>query len=195
MGYPGSLRRKHVVYVWIDALTNYITAVGYLQDEELFNKWWPASVHVVGKDILRFHTIIWPCILMALDLPLPKQVYAHGWYMVESGKMSKSKGTVVDPNALIDEFGSDAIRYTLFREMPYGQDAKYSRRGLVERINSDLANDLGNALHRSLAMLSRYFQGVVPEPGEPEEIDRSVMDLAAATVGRVRQRVASLEVT
>lgn len=193
-GIPVPFDKKHVVYVWIDALTNYISAVGYLQDDETFDKWWPADVHVVGKDILRFHTIIWPCILMALDLPLPKRVYAHGWILVESGKMSKSKGTVVDPNALIDEFGSDAIRYTLLREMPYGQDAKYSRRGLVERINSDLANDLGNALHRSLAMLSRYFQGVVPEPGEPKDIDRSVMELAEATGRQVAERVEKLEV-
>lgn len=193
-GIPVPFDDKHVVYVWIDALTNYITAVGYLQDDEQFNKWWPANVHVVGKDILRFHTIIWPCILMALDLPLPKQVYAHGWYMVDSGKMSKSKGTVVDPMVLIDEFGSDAIRYTLLREMPYGQDAKYTRRGMVERINSDLANDLGNALHRSLAMLSRYFQGVVPEPGELTDLDRTVVDLAKVTAERVAERVDKLEV-
>lgn len=186
--------KKHVVYVWIDALANYLTGVGYLQDDQEFEKWWPADVHVVGKDILRFHTIIWPCILMAVGLPLPKQVYGHGWIMVDSGKMSKSKGTVIDPIALIDEFGVDAIRYSLLREMPYGQDAKYSRRGLVERINSDLANDLGNALHRSLAMLNRYFEGVIPTPGEPDERDRTVIDLAEATARLVAEHVEKLEV-
>lgn len=193
-GVPVPFDTKHVIYVWIDALTNYLTGVGYLQDDEAFSKWWPADVHVVGKDILRFHTIIWPCILMAADLPLPKQVYGHGWIMVQSGKMSKSKGTVVDPVDLIDEFGADAIRYSLLREMPYGHDAKYSRRGLVERINADLANDLGNALHRSLAMLSRYFEGVVPAPGELDARDRSVVELAEKTQHLVNKHVEGLEV-
>lgn len=193
-GIPVPFDEGHVIYVWIDALTNYLTGVGYLQDDGEFNKWWPADVHVVGKDILRFHTIIWPCILMAAGLPLPKQVYGHGWILVPSGKMSKSKGTVVDPVDLIDEFGVDAIRYVLLREMPYGQDARYSRRGLVERINADLANDLGNALHRSLAMLSRYFNGVVPKPGTPDERDESIRKLAAETYELVNTKVEGLEV-
>jgi methionyl-tRNA synthetase len=149
-GIPVPIDAGHVIYVWIDALSNYLTAIGYNSDETNFQRWWPADVHVVGKDILRFHSIIWPCILMGLGIDLPKQVYGHGWVVLDSGKMSKSKGNVVDPNQLIDEFGTDAIRYFLLREVAYGQDAKYSKRGLVERINADLANDLGNALHRSL---------------------------------------------
>lgn len=155
-GIPVPIDNRHVIYVWIDALSNYITAMGYLSDPKRFAAWWPADLHVVGKDILRFHTIIWPSVLMALGLPLPRQVYGHGWVVLDSGKMSKSKGNVVDPNALIDEFGSDAVRYFLLREMAYGQDAKYSQRILVERINADLANDLGNAYHRSLSMLERF---------------------------------------
>lgn len=180
-GIPVPFNDKHVIYVWIDALTNYVTAVGYLQDDEMFQKWWPAQVHVVGKDILRFHTIIWPCILLALGLPLPRQVYGHGWLLVDSGKMSKSRGTVVDPNHLIDEFGVDPIRYFLLREVPYGEDAVYSRRSLVERINADLANDLGNALHRTLSMLNRYFDGVVPAVGPVEPIEQEIQALAEET--------------
>jgi methionyl-tRNA synthetase len=185
---------KHVIYVWIDALSNYITACGYLQDDEEFKKWWPAELHVVGKDILRFHTIIWPCILMALGLPLPKQVYGHGWLLVDGGKMSKSKGTVVDPNRLIDEYGTDAIRYFLLREVSYGQDAKYSKRVLVERINSDLANDLGNALYRSLAMLKKYFDGIIPEPARIRELDSALKQEAVKVVEEVTQQLAGLEV-
>jgi methionyl-tRNA synthetase len=167
--------------------------MGYLRDESKFGKWWPADVHVVGKDILRFHTIIWPCILMALGLPLPKQVYGHGWVVLDSGKMSKSKGNVVDPNALIDEFGTDAIRYFLLREVAYGQDAKYSKRGLVERINADLANDLGNALHRSLSMLERFCAGVVPAPGPLQPIDHELQTLAAEVAVAVDRNLMGLE--
>lgn len=192
-GIPVPMEKGHVIYVWIDALSNYITAMGYRRDEERFRKWWPADVHVVGKDILRFHTIIWPCILMALGLPLPKQVYGHGWVVLDSGKMSKSKGNVVDPNVLIDEFGADAIRYFLLREMAYGQDAKYSRQGLVERINADLANDLGNALHRSLSMLERFCGGVVPAPGANQEVDLELENLAKEVVQAVNDSLAGLE--
>lgn len=183
----------HVIYVWIDALTNYLTGAGYMQDDAAFERRWPADLHVVGKDILRFHTIIWPCILMAAGLPLPKQVYGHGWLLVDSGKMSKSKGTVVDPHHLMDEFGVDAIRYYLLREVPYGQDAVYQRRALVERINADLANDLGNALHRSLSMLNKYFDGVVPAPETAEGFDLEVQELADRTRRAMDAQVTSLE--
>jgi methionyl-tRNA synthetase len=192
-GIPVPIDEGHVIYVWIDALSNYLTAIGYLSDEATYSKWWPADVHVVGKDILRFHTIIWPCILMALGVDLPKQVYGHGWVVLDSGKMSKSKGNVVDPNVLIDEFGADAIRYFLLREVAYGQDAKYSKRGLIERINADLANDLGNAYHRSLSMLERFCDGIVPAPGQPEAQDLELRQLAEMTVAAVDQRLAQLE--
>lgn len=194
-GIPVPFDEGHVVYVWIDALTNYITAAGYLQDEDMFGRLWPADVHLVGKDILRFHTVIWPIILMALDLPLPRQVYGHGWLLVDSGKMSKSKRNVVDPIGLIEEFGADAIRYFLLREVPFGQDAKFSRQALIERINADLANDLGNLLHRSLAMLGRYFQGEVPAPGdeaahgEPDEQLRTLAGETPARVGGAMERL------
>jgi methionyl-tRNA synthetase len=193
-GIPVPFDPEHVIYVWIDALSNYLTAIGYPADEARFRAWWPADVHVVGKDILRFHSIIWPTLLMALGLPLPKQVYGHGWLLVDSGKMSKSKGNVVDPNALIDEFGTDAIRYFLLREVPFGQDAKYARRALAERINADLANDLGNALHRSLSMLERFCDGVVPQPGAPAPIDLRFQQLAAEVVDGVDRHLQKLEV-
>ncbi|MDY4416752.1 methionine--tRNA ligase, partial [Selenomonas sp.] len=159
-GIPVPIDPKHVIYVWFDALTNYLTPIGYLDDPEKFHKYWPADLHLVGKEIVRFHTIIWPCILMALDLPLPKEVYGHGWLIVDGDKMSKSKGNVVDPNLLIDEFGADAIRYFLLREINLGQDGNFSRDALISRINSDLANDLGNLLHRSLSMTLKFQDGV-----------------------------------
>lgn len=193
-GIPVPIDQDHVIYVWIDALSNYLTAIGYLSDEDRFQTWWPADVHVVGKDILRFHTIIWPTLLMALGLPLPKQVYGHGWLLVDSGKMSKSKGNVVNPNELIDEFGADAIRYFLLREVSFGQDAKYTRRALVERINADLANDLGNALHRSLSMLERFCDGVVPQPGTPAPVDLRLQQLAAEVIAGMERHLQRLEV-
>lgn len=191
-GIPVPVDEGHVIYVWIDALTNYITAAGYQQDNEKFARWWPANVHVVGKDILRFHTIIWPTILMAAGIPLPEQVYGHGWVLVDSGKMSKSKGNVVDPNVLIDEFGTDAIRYFLLREVAFGQDAKYARRSLVERINADLANDLGNALHRSLSMLERFCGGVVPAPTNDSPADTALQELAAEVCTNVDKQLLDL---
>lgn len=157
---------KHVVYVWIDALTNYITAIGYGSSDPAlqakFEKYWPADVHVVGKDIVRFHTIYWPIILMALDLPLPKKVFGHGFFMAKDGKMSKSRGNVIDPLQLIDRYGRDAFRYFLLREMPFGQDGEFTPEAMVERLNFDLANDFGNLIHRTVAMLHRFAEGRVP---------------------------------
>lgn len=154
---------KHVIYVWVDALSNYITALGYgSDDEELFNKYWPADVHVVGKDIVRFHTIYWPIFLMALGLPLPKKVFAHGFIMMKDGKMSKSKGNVVYPEMLVERYGLDATRYFLLRELPFGADGVFSPESFVERTNFDLANDLGNLLNRTVSMMNKYFDGVIP---------------------------------
>ena len=174
-GIPVPIDQKHVIYVWFDALTNYITPIGFLDDPEKFAKFWPADLHLVGKEIVRFHTIIWPAILMALDLPLPKQVYGHGWLIVEGDKMSKSKGNVVDPVQLIEEFGSDAIRYFLLREINLGQDGNFSRDALIGRINADLANDLGNLLHRTLNMINKFQNGVIEAPEGRTAIDESLI--------------------
>lgn len=171
---------KHVIYVWVDALTNYITSLGYLSDDEtLFNKYWPADVHVVGKDIVRFHTIYWPIFLMALDLPLPKKVFAHGFIMMKDGKMSKSKGNVVYPEMLIERYGLDATRYFLLRELPFGSDGVFSPESFVERTNFDLANDLGNLLNRSISMINKYFDGIIPaENLQMTEFDAALKEQA-----------------
>ncbi|WLR41916.1 methionine--tRNA ligase [Bacillus carboniphilus] len=154
---------KHVIYVWIDALSNYITALGYgSKNDEKYNRYWPADVHLVGKEIVRFHTIYWPIMLMALDVPLPKKVFAHGWLLMKDGKMSKSKGNVVDPNMLMDRYGVDAVRYYLLREVPFGSDGVFTPESFVERVNSNLANDLGNLLNRTVAMINKYFNGEIP---------------------------------
>lgn len=175
---------KHVIYVWIDALSNYITALGYNSDDDaLFNKYWPADVHLMSKEIVRFHTIYWPIMLMALDLPLPKQVFAHGWILMKDGKMSKSKGNVVDPISLTDRYGLDALRYYLLREVPFGADGVFTPEGFVDRVNFDLANDLGNLLNRTVAMIDKYFGGEIPAFTKAEtDIDTSLETMAMETV-------------
>lgn len=171
---------KHVIYVWVDALTNYITSLGYLSDDEtLFNKYWPADVHVVGKDIVRFHTIYWPIFLMALDLPLPKKVFAHGFIMMKDGKMSKSKGNVIYPEMLIERYGLDATRYFLLRELPFGSDGVFSPESFIERTNFDLANDLGNLLNRTISMINKYYDGIIPSKNlQSTEFDAALKEQA-----------------
>ncbi|WP_375105781.1 methionine--tRNA ligase [Lysinibacillus fusiformis] len=171
---------KHVIYVWVDALTNYITSLGYLSDDEtLFNKYWPADVHVVGKDIVRFHTIYWPIFLMALDLPLPKKVFAHGFIMMKDGKMSKSKGNVIYPEMLIERYGLDATRYFLLRELPFGSDGVFSPESFIERTNFDLANDLGNLLNRTISMINKYYDGIIPSENlQSTEFDAALKEQA-----------------
>jgi methionyl-tRNA synthetase len=171
-GIPVPGNERHVIYVWFDALTNYITALGYPDDPEgHVREFWPADVHVIGKDILRFHTVYWPTFLLAAGIPLPKKVFAHGWWTVEGQKMSKSLANVVEPNMLVDRYGVDAIRYFLLREVPFGLDGDFSHTSLVHRINSDLANDLGNLVSRSTAMLNKYFGGTLPAPGHYTSVD------------------------
>ena len=194
-GIPVPLDEKHVIYVWFDALTNYITPIGFLEDEEKFKKYWPADIHLVGKEIVRFHSVIWPCILMALDLPLPKMIYGHGWLIVDGDKMSKSKGNVVDPIALIEEFSADAIRYFLLREIQLGQDGNFSRDALITRINSDLANDLGNLLHRTLNMIGKFQGGSLTEPVGESETDASLKADAAETVRAYREEMESMQLS
>ncbi len=186
---------KHVVYVWLDALSNYITALGYPEDTDKMRAFWPADVHLVGKEIVRFHTLIWPITLMALGLPLPKQVYGHGWLVLESGKMSKSKGNVVDPLVLIDRYGLDAVRYYLLREIPFGSDGFYTEDALILRINTDLANDLGNLLHRTLSMLVKFAEGTVPAPEAYEPLDLAVQEVAAQSLAGLQEHMERLEIS
>ncbi|MGE7934283.1 methionine--tRNA ligase [Viridibacillus arvi] len=186
---------KHVIYVWVDALTNYITTLGYLsEDDTLFKKYWPADVHVVGKDIVRFHTIYWPIFLMALDLPLPKKVFAHGFIMMKDGKMSKSKGNVVYPEMLVERYGLDATRYFLLRELPFGSDGVFSPESFVERTNFDLANDLGNLLNRTISMMNKYFDGHIPTEGlEPTEFDAALIAQATDTKMKYEENMEKMQ--
>jgi methionyl-tRNA synthetase len=186
---------KHVIYVWIDALSNYITALGYDTDHpQKFEQFWPADVHLVGKEIVRFHTIYWPIMLMALDLPLPKQVFAHGWLLMKDGKMSKSKGNVVDPVTLIDRYGLDALRYYLLREVPFGADGTFTPEGFVERLNYDLANDLGNLLNRTVVMIDKYFNGTIQVYiPNATEFDAALVETAETTIAKYEEAMERME--
>ncbi|MDD4342861.1 MAG: methionine--tRNA ligase [Eubacteriales bacterium] len=193
-GIPVPIEEGHVIYVWFDALTNYISALGYGRDDkDLFEKFWPADIHLVGKDIVRFHTIIWPIILMAAELELPKKVYGHGWLLLDSGKMSKSKGNVVDPKVLIQKYGADVIRYFLLREIPAGQDGFYSEEALITRYNVDLANDYGNLVSRTVAMVLKYFDGILPEPVNIQDIDKDLQYVALEAYKKASEHIDKLD--
>lgn len=188
-GIPVEFDPGHVVYVWVDALSNYITALGYgSENDSLYKKYWPADVHVVGKEIVRFHSIIWPAMLMALDLPLPDKIFGHGWLVINGGKMSKSVGNVVDPLTLVNKYGVDAIRYFLLREIAFGQDGNFTNEALINRINSDLANDLGNLLSRTVGMVDKYFGGTLPEAQQKGEFDEELALAARAAFDAVNKK-------
>ena len=191
-GIPVPDAEGHVIYVWFDALTNYLTSLGFPEKTENYEKFWPADIHLVGKDILRFHAVYWPAFLMSAGLPLPKTVFAHGWWTVEGEKMSKSLGNVIDPYQVVEEFGSEIFRYFLLREIPFGQDGDYSRKSLVNRVNGELVNGLGNLVSRSLGMIERYLEGIIPEPAEFSESEREIEDSYRETAQQVRSDLEEL---
>ncbi len=194
-GIPVTFDEKHIVYVWIDALSNYISALGYLsQDDSKFKKYWPADLHIVGKEIVRFHTIIWPIMLMALDLPLPHQVFGHGWLIINGGKISKSLGNYRDPREYIEKYGVDAIRYYLLREVPFGSDGQFSEELLISRYNADLANTVGNLVNRTLSMLTKYFDGVINKSEIETEFDKDLINIVTTTKENVRSYMDSLQI-
>ena len=195
-GVPVTFDDKHVVYVWIDALSNYISALGYLSDDDtLFKKYWPANLHIVGKEIVRFHTIIWPIMLMALNLPLPEKVFGHGWLVINGGKISKSLGNYKDPREYIDSYGVDAVRYFVLREVPFGSDGSFSEEALITRTNGDLANVLGNLVNRTIGMANKYFAGVITNTGVSEEIDNNLINTASELYSVVDGYMENLEVS
>lgn len=185
---------KHVIYVWFDAVCNYITALGFESDDtDSYKKYWPANVHLLGKEIVRFHTLVWPAILMALDLPLPKKIFGHGWILFDAGKMSKSKGNVVYSKPLIDRYGIDALKYFLLREFTFGQDGKYANRAFITRLNTDLANDLGNLVSRSIAMIVKYNQAIIPSIKEEGEFDSELREVATKAGEKVENAIDNLD--
>lgn len=194
-GIPVTFDEKHVVYVWIDALSNYITSLGYPnENSELLEKYWPADLHLVGKEIVRFHAIIWPCILMALDLPLPKQIFGHGWLKIDGGKISKSLGNYKDPREYIKDYGVDAVRYYALREVSFGSDGNFSEEALISRTNADLANNLGNLVNRTISMSHKYFDGVITKPESYEEIDQKLISSVCSLKTQVEEKMSALKV-
>lgn len=195
-GVPVTFDNKHVVYVWLDALSNYISALGYLTDDDsLFKKYWPADLHIVGKEIVRFHTIIWPIMLMALDLELPKQVFGHGWLVINGGKISKSLGNYKDPREYIETYGVDAVRYFALREVPFGNDGNFSEELLISRTNADLANILGNLVNRTIGMANKYFDGIIENTNVCEDIDNNLKDLALNLKNKVDSNMNNLQIS